>query len=94
MKKSEKRRIGEARQAEFAKENREAGLHAQRRAHEIAEKRKASLAKIAAKENARQKKVIAAGAMRLLGENASKAAKSMQEFVTVGQDDDAPGLKI
>lgn len=94
MKKSEKRRIGEARQAENLKESRESGLKAQRRAHEIAAKRKATMEKIATKENARQKKILAAGAMRLLGENASKSAKSIQEFVAAGQDDDAPGLKI
>lgn len=87
MKKSEKRRIGEARQAEFAKESLESGLKAQQRAHEIAEKRKATLAKIAEKENLRQKAVLARQAMRDVGTAASKATKNIDEFVRSHGDD-------
>jgi septal ring factor EnvC (AmiA/AmiB activator) len=58
MKKSEKRRIGEARQAENLKESLESGLRAQRQAHRAAAKRKETLEKIAAKESARLEAIL------------------------------------
>lgn len=78
MKKSEKRRIGEARQAENLRQSIESGLKAQTQAHAIAAKRKATMEKIAQKKSAEK----ASNAMRALGESASRASKSMSELVT------------
>lgn len=81
MKKSEKRRIGEARQAEFAKQNLESGLTAQKQAHKIAAKRKATADKIKAAKALKEAADKAKGAMRDAGEAASSAAKGMVTLV-------------
>jgi antirestriction protein len=91
MKKSEKRRIGEARQAELLKQSQESGLKAQQQAHEIAAKRKATLDKIAARKKAKEDAEKAAKAMKTVGENASVAAKTISQFVNELTRNDVEG---
>lgn len=73
MKKSEKRRIGEARQAQFAKESRESGLKAQKQAHELAAERKAKKDKIEAAKKAK-------AAMESMGNSTKQAGRAGQSL--------------
>jgi hypothetical protein len=88
MKKSEKRRIGEARQAEFAQQNREQGLKAQQQAHEIAAKRKATAEAIAQRKKNAENAKTASEKMKAVGFSATAAAKSMSDFVTACRVDE------
>lgn len=86
MKKSEKRRIGEARQAENLRVSIESGLRAQRQAQELAEKRKKAAERAAAVRKAK----VASEAMRAGMEKASKAGQRLSESLKEMTEEDYP----
>lgn len=83
MNKKQKRELGEARQAAFLQQNIESGLKAQKQAHEIVAKRKATAEKIAKQKKLAEDAKKAGEKMKQVGFSASTASKSINDLVEV-----------